>query len=109
MGLGCEVKHCEGFNRLWALIVFLLVVHVSYIGVSRSNLPDARPADRPLVCGSFPSGAALTGRFLCAAINDGGGTIVLKPGVYEEPLLLEKGEKIVSLRSARVRCLSLSH
>ena len=35
------------------------------------------------------------------AINDGGGTIVLKPGVYEESVLLEKGERIVSLRSAR--------
>jgi hypothetical protein len=48
-------------------------------------------------------GEALTRRVLCAAISDGGGTIVLKPGVYEEPLLLENGEKIVSLRSARVR------
>jgi len=36
-----------------------------------------------------------------AAIKDGGGTIVLLPDVYEETLLLESGEKIMSLAAAK--------
>jgi len=36
-----------------------------------------------------------------AAVKDGGGVIVLLPGVYEETLLLESGEKIMGLAAAK--------
>lgn len=55
--------------------------------------PDPESED-----GSLPAGVYTT---IAAAVSDGGGTIVLLPGVYEECLLIENGEKIMSARAAK--------
>jgi hypothetical protein len=61
--------------------------------VDRRAKPDPASEDGALKAGVYKT--------IGAAVKDGGGAIVLLPDVYEETLLLEGGEKIMSLDVAR--------
>lgn len=61
--------------------------------VDRRARPDPESEEGALKEGVY--------RTIGAAVKDGGGTIVLLPDVYEETLLLEGGEKLMSLAAAR--------
>ena len=61
--------------------------------VDRRAQPDPESEEGALKEGVY--------RTIGAAVKEGGGTIVLLPDVYEETLLLEGGEKLMSLAAAR--------
>ena len=65
----------------------------SYKLIDRLAQPDPDSEDGALQPGVYKT--------IGAAIKDGGGVIVLLPGVYEECLLLENGETIMGLAAAR--------